>query len=172
MPRAQDVPTGRHAASDVLDGLFTEVVSLYDRLTADAAAIHRLGALSGPRRTVLVGLSRSGPRTVAHMARARAQSRQRFQPLVNRLLAEGLVERRPNPLHRRSPLIALTPRGERQVSRIVETERALQALLELKSSPGRIKGATAVIREIRLALEQQLPRLLQRQRRRSRRPPR
>ena len=75
-----------------LGTLFEEAVALYHQLTSDAALIHGLGSMSGPRRTVLVALARSGPQTVAHLARARAQSRQRFQPLVNGLLADGFVE--------------------------------------------------------------------------------
>jgi len=90
--------------------LFDETVALYLRLTATAAAIYGQGAISGPRRTVLVALARSGPQTVAQLARARAQSRQRLQPLVNHLVREGLLELAENPAHARSPLVVLRPR--------------------------------------------------------------
>jgi DNA-binding MarR family transcriptional regulator len=140
--------------------LLEATVALYHRLTADAAAIHRFGAMSGPRRTVLVMLMRSGPQTVAHMARGRAQSRQRFQPLVNRLVADGLVEARLNPMHVRSPLIVLTARGEKLAARIVEREAALMARFRLSRSPRSVAQAAAVLRDVRLALETQLPLLL------------
>jgi len=143
-----------------LEALFEETVALYHRLTADATAIHRAGALSGPRRTVLLRLARSGPQTVAHMARARAHSRQRFQPLVNRLVADGLVEARPNPSHKASPLMALTPRGRRTVARIVERERGLLARITISKAPAAVVQAVAVLRDVRRALETQLPELL------------
>src|SRR5919109_832728 len=88
-----------------LGELFDEAVALYLRLTALAATMYHHGELSGPRRTLLMALARSGPRTVAHLARARAQSRQRLQPLVNALVDEGLLATEPNPLHKQSPLV-------------------------------------------------------------------
>jgi DNA-binding MarR family transcriptional regulator len=151
-----------HAIDDpsALDTLFAETVALYLRLSADAVRIHHFGSLSGPRRTVLVGLAQSGPRTVSQMARARAQSRQRFQPLVKRLVADGLVENRPNPAHKLSPLIALTAKGKQVVKEIVARERALQSRFRLATPTHRVKLAAAVLREVRQALEDQMPRLL------------
>lgn len=137
--------------------LFEETVALYHRLSADASMIHRFGAMSGPRRTVLIALAQTGSQTVAHLARARAQSRQRFQPLVNELIADGLIAAHSNPMHTRSPLMALTSRGQKTVKQILETEAALRARLKLTSSPGNMARAAAVLRDVRLALEQQLP---------------
>ena len=100
-----------------LFSLFKETVALYHRLTAEASAIHRRGSLSGPRRTVLVALSQSGPQTVARLARTRAQARQRLQPLVHGLIQEGLAKAVENPMHVQSPLIVLTAKGEKEVRR-------------------------------------------------------
>ena len=100
----------------------TKACGVYLRLSALAVKMHGKGPLSGPRRTVLLSLARSGPRTVAQMAREREQSRQRFQPLVNALIADGLLEAVPNPAHRQSPLIALTAKGERAVQRVQQIE--------------------------------------------------
>jgi DNA-binding MarR family transcriptional regulator len=147
-------------ADEPLGRLFDETVRLYLRLTADATLIHRDGPLSGPRRTVLVGLARSGPQTVATMARVRAQSRQRFQPLVNRLIEDGLVVARSNPAHRQSPLIALTPEGESTVRQIVETERRLRAGFKMPVSTRALTRSAVVLRSVREALEAQLPALL------------
>jgi DNA-binding MarR family transcriptional regulator len=153
--RGRQSPTSR-----ALEALFEETVALYHRLTADAAAIHRAGVRSGPRRTVLLGLARSGPLTVAHMARRRAQSRQRFQPLVNQLMADGLVEARANPSHKASPLIALTARGRQTVERIVQRERSLLEGVAISKGPAAVGRAVIVLREVRRALERQLPDLL------------
>jgi DNA-binding MarR family transcriptional regulator len=162
MPKPSRTRSGRHQspATVAVEALFEETVALYHRLTADAAAIHRAGALSGPRRTVLLGLARSGPQTVAHMARSRAQSRQRFQPLVNRLIADGLVEPRPNPTHKASPLIALTVRGQQTVERIVDRERSLLGRVKISKAPAAVARAVGVLRDVRRALERQLPTLL------------
>ena len=146
--------------SDALAGVFEEVVALYHRLTADASSIHGLGSLSGPRRTVLLSLARTGPRTVAHMARARAQSRQRFQPLVDRLIADGLVAARPNPLHKQSHLMALTGKGEQAVARIVQREALLRSQLRPRSSRRNLAQAATVLRDVRETLETQLPEII------------
>ena len=136
--------------------LFDETVALYLRLTATASAIYRKGEMSGPRRTILVALAASGPQTVAQLARTRAQSRQRLQPLVNNLAREGLVTLTANPAHRRSPLVALTAAGRRSARRIVETESALRARLRIPVAPKRLAAAAAVLRRVRQALAAQM----------------
>lgn len=148
-----------------LGGLFDECVLLYLRLTALAAKIHRNGPLSGPRRTVLVSLARSGPETVAQMARRRAQSRQRFQPLVNALIAEGLLQALPNTAHKQSPLIALTPRGRKAVERFHKIEQQGRSRLKIGAKTAAIVESVALIREVRVALEGVLADLPQTRRR-------
>ena len=133
--------------------LFEESVRFYLQLSALAARMHGKGALSGPRRTVLLGLARSGPRTVAQIARERAQSRQRFQPLVNALLADGLVQAVPNPAHAQSPMIALTAKGEKAVQRIREVEVDWQPRLKLPVSAARLAETVKVLRLVRAELE-------------------
>ena len=159
MPERSDTQPDASAGT-ALGVLFEETVLLYFRLTADAAVIHGQGTLSGPRRTVLASLARTGPLTVAQMARARGQSRQRFQPLVNRLLAEGLVQTKPNPRHKVSPLIALTARGKSEVRRSLEREEALREGLIVASTPKALLQAAAILHEVREASEAQLPGLL------------
>ena len=148
--------------------LFDETVALYLRLTATAATIYRRGEMSGPRRTTLVALARSGPQTVAQLARGRAQSRQRIQPLVNSLMREGLLDLVDNPAHRRSPLVVLTPAGRRASRRVIEAEAALLAQLRVDVPARRIAAAVAVLREVRLALTSQMDGVLRDVRGRSR----
>ena len=134
--------------------LFGECVSLYLQLQAEASAIYRRGDLSGPRRTVLVALA-AGPQTVTSLARARAQARQRFQPLVDALLADGLVERKANPSHKRAYLVALTAAGKAAVRHIQDTESALRAQLRVPVSRRRVEDAALVLHEVRSALAAQ-----------------
>jgi DNA-binding MarR family transcriptional regulator len=133
--------------------LFDETVALYLRLNSFAALIYRRGDISGPRRTILMALDRSGPQTVAHLARARSQSRQRIQPLVNALVSEGLLEQRDNPVHKRSPILVLTSRGDALVRHIGKTEGALRAGLRVNVSKRKIAASAEVLRQVRLALE-------------------
>jgi DNA-binding MarR family transcriptional regulator len=138
-----------------LAALFDETVALYLGLTASAAAFYGLGDISGPRRSVLAALARSPPQTVAQLARARAQSRQRLQPLVNALRDQGLLELRENPAHRHSPLLVLTRRGEHAVREINATEAYYRERLRVSYSPRAIASATAVLRQVREAVEEQ-----------------
>jgi DNA-binding MarR family transcriptional regulator len=161
-----------HSPRAELSTLFRETVSLYHRLTANAADIHGLGPLSGPRRTVLLALADSGPQTVARLARARAQTRQRLQPLINALMSGGLVKAVPNPQHKQSPIVQLTRKGARHVRAIVETEGALLTKLSVPPSPQQLLRAAAVLRHVRESLETQMPALLGDRPRRRRRLPR
>jgi len=145
------------AKSAALGELFDATVGLYLRLTAAAESIHQQGALSGPRRTVLMSLARGGPRTVAHLARARAQARQRIQPIVNQLVDEGLAVLRPNPVHRRSMLVVLTAKGRRAAREVDAIERRLRAQISPAASIKTLRQAARVLHDVRLAVERDLP---------------
>mgnify|MGYP000486506295 FL=1 len=62
-------------------------------------------------RAVMEVLEEAGPMSVPEIGRVLFLARQQIQLLMNALEGEGLVERRPNPAHRRSPLFALTEAG-------------------------------------------------------------
>ena len=141
---------------DEVARLFEESVLLYLRLSTWAARFYGKGQLSGPRRTVLVSLANSGPQTVAQMARRRSQSRQRFQPLVDALVADGLLEALANPAHRQSPLIALTARGRKMVDRIHRIEGLWRSRLKLTHPVRQIAQSVEVVRAVRLELERLL----------------
>lgn len=80
--------------------------------------------ISVTMRALLEHLHEQGPRTVPAMARALAFPRQVIQRVVDALLARGLVERVPNPAHRRSPIIRLTDGGREMIGRILGREAA------------------------------------------------
>jgi DNA-binding MarR family transcriptional regulator len=137
--------------------LFGETVALYLRLSAGASAIHGFGALSGPRRTLLTALAEPGEHTVARLARARAQSRQRLQPLINALADSRLIEFRPNPMHKRSPLVVLTAKGLREVQRIRQAEGEALGQLPLPVTPRQLVDAALLLRGVREVLERNMP---------------
>jgi DNA-binding MarR family transcriptional regulator len=92
-------------------------------------------------RGVMASLAAAGPRTVPELARERAVSRQHIQTLVNELAAASLAEARPNPSHRRSPLIALTGEGQRRL-RLAQARKAkLLAGLAPSVSPVELAAA-------------------------------
>ncbi len=76
---------------------------------------------------VLSHLQIQGDATVPALARTLGTGRQHVQRVVNELLALGLLERRENPAHKKSLLIALTDEGCDNLDRI---EREKKGLLE------------------------------------------
>lgn len=82
-------------------------------------------------RAVLESLTTQGMQTVPALARSRPVARQHMQVLVNDLLAWGLVETRPNPAHKRSPLVALTARGAKRFDAIRRAESRVLDTLHL-----------------------------------------
>ena len=64
-------------------------------------------------RGVLEVLVRDGAQSVPAIARARLVSRQHIQKLVDELAKKRMVELRPNPAHKTSPLVDVTIQGER-----------------------------------------------------------
>jgi hypothetical protein len=78
----------------------------------------------------------------------------------NSLIDEGLLATQPNPLHRQSPLVVLTARGQTLVQEIAAREGALREKLSLASTRHQIVEAVAVLRDVRAALERQTGDLL------------
>ena len=76
-------------------------------------------------RAVLEFLSFGEPLPVPEIAARYDVSRQHVQVTVNRLLDKGLVTVKPNPSHKRSPLIAISTDGRHLFSRIRRREKKL-----------------------------------------------
>lgn len=137
---------------EALDGLIDATRALFHQMKATARELHGRGELTAGLRGVLQQLVREGPMTVPAMARSRPVSRQHIQVLVDRLRADGLVQLRENPAHRRSRLVAVTPEGRRTFETMSRRERALLARLELRVPAGRVRAATEVLTAFREAL--------------------
>ena len=132
-----------------LESLLGEAVALFHRLHVVADEVYQQGKLSAGRRGVLRGLDRLGPQTVPQMARARPVSRQYIQTLVDVLAEEGYVELVPNPAHRRSSLVQLTPRGKQFVEETHRREAQLLADLPISIPERDLETAAAVVRTVR-----------------------
>ena len=97
---------------------------LSDTLKDTARELHEENSLSVSERSILLDLRKYGPLTVPDLARRREVSRQFIQATVNPLLAEGVLETRDNPAHRRSKLMALTEKGTQLIRQIMKREGA------------------------------------------------
>jgi DNA-binding MarR family transcriptional regulator len=75
-------------------------------------------------RAVLQILFLHGPMTVPNLARQLEIQRQYVQELVNRNCEEGYTARESNPAHKRSFLIALTPKGKALIGQVLDSEFA------------------------------------------------
>ena len=76
-------------------------------------------------RAVLEVLLADEEATVPDIAQRLEIKRQYVQLMVNETLAEGLTTRRENPRHKRSPFIALTPKGRTLIEDVVQREMML-----------------------------------------------
>jgi DNA-binding MarR family transcriptional regulator len=86
------------------------------------------------------------PLTVSQAARRLGTTRQAVQRTANELLASGLAVIKPNPDHRASPFVVLTPEGHQTLQRISECAmRARRAWF----SDGDADGLAAAHSEVR-----------------------
>ncbi len=109
-------------AHEDLHALTNSVRRVYNRLRHTTDVIHESSGITAPKRTLLMDLHRYGPQTVPALASARFISRQIIQTQVNELKKEGYMTTKPNPEHKRSVLIALTAKGQREVQDMVARE--------------------------------------------------
>ncbi len=78
--------------------------------------------MTAGEHALLDALRSEGPRTVPQLARSMGLDRQPVQRWVNHAVELGLVVTAPNPAHRRSSLIELTPEGAAAIRGIQEFE--------------------------------------------------
>jgi DNA-binding MarR family transcriptional regulator len=110
------------AGADQLYAVLQYVRPLH-RHVAQAVADRLAGTgLTVGHRAVLERLALDGPSTVPQIGHALALPRQAVQRYVNDLLAADLARARPNPLHRRSHLIAPTEAGTDRLASIRSAE--------------------------------------------------
>jgi DNA-binding MarR family transcriptional regulator len=137
-----------------VENLFNETRLLFHTLRHWAEVVHPGSEVTLPMRAVLELLLLEGAATVPAMARARGVSRQHIQQQVDPLVGKGLVVRRQNPAHRRSPLIALSDKGRALIQTMRSEE--LHALSRLQSgvSDDAMSEAAQVLAAWRAALSE------------------
>lgn len=132
--------------------IIDEVRSLFHELRAVAQDLHGGSSLAGGRRGVLLNLLQDGDQTVPQLAQRRPVSRQHIQTLVNELMQQKLVDRKPNPAHQRSKLVTLTDKGRTQIKAMLALEKKALHILNLDASTGELAAATAVLSNVRKAI--------------------
>jgi len=140
-------------AESALNLLINETVLMFHRLRIVADQVHHHGEVTGALRSILRSLDKLGEQTVPQMARARSVSRQHVQARVNELVEEGLVELKPNPAHKRSPLARLTPLGKKTVDAMNRNEARLLSNADLGASDNDLREAAETLRTVRAYFE-------------------
>lgn len=147
--------------TEPVDDLLSEARVFYHTLVNVGERLHEDEELSLGMRAILERLAADGPRTVPEMARARRVTRQRVQALVDALKQRGYVKAGPNPAHRRSVVIALTPAGRDVIDRMKRREQAylaehLDPTVAPAISEPRVAAALETLRSLREQLEEGL----------------
>lgn len=96
-------------------------------------------------RAVLEMLDKYGQQTVPEIAARLEIKRQYVQVMCNETLASGLVEQRPNPRHKRSPVLALTDPGRTLIEQIISNEMKLMERVGANLSSENISTALEVV---------------------------
>ena len=121
-----------HAASSPEEAVYDVLRLLRPLLLSLVRTVERRQAgqpVTLGMRAVLERLVQGGAQPVPRIARAMMLDRQPVQRHVDQLLAARLVERVPNPEHRRSALVRATAAGAEQFARIRSAEmRDLRAI--------------------------------------------
>ncbi|MFE2226294.1 MarR family winged helix-turn-helix transcriptional regulator [Streptomyces kronopolitis] len=124
-----------------------------------AGALRRLGEQTAgaegltQARWQLMSVVCEDPLTVPQAARRLGVSRQNIQRVANDLVAFELAAYAPNPDHRGSPLLALTPRGAEALARVTDRATALHRTLFADLPDKEIASTRASLRRLLTALD-------------------
>lgn len=148
-PRRRRTPRKRPAVQQVVD----ETIALFRWLSWVSDQLYSDEARGVARRWVLRRLDRDGPQTVPQLARARRLRRQSMQPIVDALVADGLVRTKNNPAHARSRLAELTARGKRLVASLDATDGRVLRAVGRDIPPADLECTARTLRQLREAFE-------------------
>jgi DNA-binding MarR family transcriptional regulator len=128
--------------------VLTELLRLAPRLERlRIVGLERHG-LTTPRLRLLSFLQTDGPLTSAELARRLDVTPRAVTALVDGLVEQHLVRRRPHPSDRRATLVSLTPRGSRMCTRLESGFCQLAEELLAGTSDRQLAAGLAVIRRL------------------------
>ena len=134
------------------EALFDETRLLFHALKQWTETLHADLSITAAMRVLLELLLVGGSATVPEMARARGVSRQHIQQQVDALLDRDLLERRDNPAHKRSVLIALTDKGRARIQNMRAEELNALSRMQVGVSDHAMVEAAQVLSAWRAAL--------------------
>ncbi len=137
---------------EAIEELLDEVRLLWHAMAQSGERLHEREPVTLGMRAILESLTLHGPATVPHIARSRHVTRQHIQSLVNALLGLDLAALEPNPAHRRSALVRLTPEGQKAFERMRRRERRFYDRSDLGRKAEELKRAAHTLRTVRNAL--------------------
>lgn len=108
-------------------------------------------------RAVLTLLHERGPLTVPRMAGELALSRQFVQRMANDAAARALVRFAPNPAHKRSSLVHLTPEGSLAIASLLAREQTMLAAVGGDLTAADLDGCVRVLTRLLDFLEDPRP---------------
>ena len=116
-------------------------------------ALEPLG-ISAAERAVLEFLFPDEALSVPEIANRYNVSRQHVQVTVNSLIEKRLVDRRPNPRHKRSGLLCLSPRGKRLFEDVRAQDAKLIEELFAELPAAHLATTLKILKELNLRLEE------------------
>ena len=116
-------------------------------------ALEPLG-ISAAERAVLEFLFPDEALSVPEIANRYDVSRQHVQVTVNSLIEKRLVDRRPNPRHKRSGLLCLSPRGKRLFEDVRAQDAKLIEELFAELPAANLATTLKTLKELNLRLEE------------------
>lgn len=142
---------------EAMTELIDEVRLLYNQFMELLDELHENVGLTPSQRAVLEHLRRGGI-TVPSLARERGVTRQHIQKVVNDLVDLGLAGTRDNPAHKRSPLIGLTPEGDRAIAAAIAREQQFMRTHLGELDEREVRAAARTLSQFRLACTAGVPR--------------
>src|SRR5471032_2740898 len=135
--------------ADALSGLIVELFRINGRLLAAGDRLVADLGLTSARSQVIGAIALAGqPQTVPGIARTMGLTRQAVQRLINELMADGLVEARVNPNHRRARLFSLTDAGAAALAAATARQAPWAEALGVGQTVPEIRAAEAVLRAL------------------------
>jgi DNA-binding MarR family transcriptional regulator len=148
----------RTSSGSAVSELIVAVFRLNGRLLTSGDRLVASLGLSSARWQVLGAIAFSPtPEPVARLARNMGLNRQGVQRIVRELVAEGFVELKNNPHHRRARLVLMTAKGTEAYGAALRLQAPWVNMLGEGFDPKRIEEATRVLEGLRQRLEQDSP---------------
>ena len=147
-----DSPLDPQTRAARLAEVYVALGPVYRRVARLVEQDEQVSGLSVGVRNVLDQLRRDGDRTVPQLARAQDLSRQYTQRMVDQAATDGLVELAPNPAHRRSRLVRLTPAGTAAITSVIDRELSLLTRVGGDLTAAELDGTLRVLHHMDQAL--------------------